>query len=330
MSAPAGSDNWSERGWFQWCSSNNDNPACEGMSSYYQYRLSIGANATMLGLFSLSALAYITTYAVTRRGLSFFIAMILGVSCEVLGYAGRVMGWQNPWSETGFLMQICCLTIGPAFLAAGVYLCLRRIVYAFGLQNSRIKPEWYTRIFIPCDVISLVLQALGGAMASIASTNNSSSKTGDNVMLAGLIFQVVTMLVFMVVTADFALNTALRHRRLGADHAFDQNPTIAAVRTSRRFHAFLTALALSFVCIFIRCVFRVAELSGGWTGPLMGRQDLFIAFESAMIATAVLLLNVLHPALVCRPLLEGVGGLNVSKGRKTPAKSEVSSSSEGL
>ncbi|KAM0333495.1 hypothetical protein ACHAQA_002158 [Verticillium albo-atrum] len=347
MSAPTGSDDWTRRDWFQWCSSNIDNPVCDGMPSYYEYRLSIGANGAMLGLFSLSALLYITTYAVTRRGLSFFIAMILGVLCEVLGYAGRVMGWQNQWSETGFLMQICCLTIGPAFLAAGIYLCLRRIVYAFGPQNSRIRPEWYTRIFIPCDIISLVLQALGGAMASIASTNDSGSEAGDNIMIAGLVFQVVTMLVFMIVTADFARNTWSRQRRLGTAEAFDQNPTIAEVRSSRYFRAFLAALTLSFICIFIRCVFRVAELSGGWTGPLMGHQNLFIGFESAMIATAVLLLNVFHPALACKPLLEGVGGLNIRKGRKgaaknaddaaaavelgrqRPAKSEVSSTSDG-
>lgn len=146
MNVPAGSENWSDRDWFDWCYNNSDSLECEDMNSYYEYRLSIGANATMLALFSLSALAYITTYAVTRRGLSFFIAMILGVACEILGYAGRVVSWQNRWDENGFLIQICCLTIGPAFLAAGIYLCLRRIVYAYGAENSRIKPEWYTRI----------------------------------------------------------------------------------------------------------------------------------------------------------------------------------------
>lgn len=193
-----------------------------------------------------------------------------------------------------------------------------------------------------------MLQALGGAMASIASTNDESSETGDNIMLGGLVFQVVTMLIFMLVTADLALNTLRRSRRLGAAAALDQDPTLSAVRASRLFRAFLAALALSFVCIFIRCVFRVAELSGGWTGPLMRRQDLFIAFESAMIATAVLLLNVLHPAWACAPLLEGVGGLHVCgrrgarekkgarpagaapRGLRPWGKSEVSSTSDGV
>jgi hypothetical protein len=90
------------------------------------------------------------------------------------------------------------LTIAPAFMAAGVYLCLRRVVYAFGKENSRISPETYTRLFIPCDVISLVLQALGGALASEASHQHKSSALGDHIMVAGLAFQALTLAVFMV------------------------------------------------------------------------------------------------------------------------------------
>jgi hypothetical protein len=85
-------------------------------------------------------------YAATRRGLAFTLAMASGVVLEILGYAGRIMSYNNQWDENGFLMQICCLTIAPAFMAAGIYLCLRRIVYAFGPENSRLKPEWYTRL----------------------------------------------------------------------------------------------------------------------------------------------------------------------------------------
>jgi uncharacterized membrane protein len=80
--------------------------------------------------------------------------MIAGVILEVLGYAGRLMSWKDQWAEPGFLMQIVCLTIAPAFMAAGIYLCLRRIVYAFGPDNSRIKPELYTRIVSPSIPIS--------------------------------------------------------------------------------------------------------------------------------------------------------------------------------
>jgi hypothetical protein len=119
---------------------------CPIDTSYYFYRVSLAANATFIALFSLSFLGFVLTYAFTRRATAFTVAMFCGVILEVIGYAGRIMSWQNQWKEPGFLMQIVCLTIAPAFMAGGIYLCLRRIVYAFGPENSRIKPESYTRI----------------------------------------------------------------------------------------------------------------------------------------------------------------------------------------
>ena len=126
---------------------------CAISTSYYFYRVSLAANATFITLFGLSLLGFLLTYAFTRRATAFTFAMACGVILEVIGYAGRIQSWQNQWGQTGFLMQIVCLTIAPAFMAGGIYLCLRRIVYAFGPENSRISPEAYTRIvsFFSCS-----------------------------------------------------------------------------------------------------------------------------------------------------------------------------------
>ena len=121
-------------------------PGCTLDNSYYFYRVSFGANVTFLTLFGISLTAYLLTYAFTRRATAFTFAMCCGVILEVLGYVGRIMSWHDQWAQPGFLMQIVCLTIAPAFMAGGIYLCLRRIVYAFGPENSRISPEAYTRI----------------------------------------------------------------------------------------------------------------------------------------------------------------------------------------
>ena len=118
---------------------------CPIDSSYYFYRVSLGANAAFIALFSISLLGFLITYALTRRATAFTVAITAGVILEVIGYAGRLLSWKNQWEEQGFLMQIVCLTIAPAFMAGGIYLCLRRIVYAFGPENSRIAPETYTR-----------------------------------------------------------------------------------------------------------------------------------------------------------------------------------------
>ncbi|KAI3540759.1 RTA1 like protein [Colletotrichum abscissum] len=272
----------------------------EGVISFYSYRVSLAANVVFLVLFFLSFCGFAYTMYRTRRANLFSVAMMLGIVSEMIGYSGRIFSWKNQWNENPFLVQVCCLTVGPAFLAAGIYLCLRRIVTAFGPKNSRIPPKWYTRIFIPCDLISLALQAVGGALASVASKRDLPTAKGDAVMIAGLAFQVFTMFAFMLVAADFALRTyrASRHAHLpNLSCALDNHPDMVRLRRSSRFKGFLGALVVSTVCIFIRCVFRVIELSGGWTGPLMARQDLFIAFEGVMIVVSVVGLNFFHPAL---------------------------------
>lgn len=135
----------------QYANCTTPSAACPINSSYYFYRVSLPANAVFLALFSISLFGFIFTYAFTRRATAFTVAMFSGVSLEVIGYIGRILSWHNQWQQTGFLMQIVCLTIAPAFLAAGIYLCLRRIVYAFGPENSRIRPETYTRLV--CSIL---------------------------------------------------------------------------------------------------------------------------------------------------------------------------------
>jgi hypothetical protein len=171
-------------------------------------------------------------------------------------------------------------------------------------------------------------------MASISSSDSSTGasigKMGEDIMIAGLAFQVATLLVFIIVCLDFALTTLRRHKVLG-DAALDQNPTLVKVRGSLLFRGFLVALALATVCIFWRSVFRVAELSQGWSGPLMKRQDLFIGFEGVMIVVACLALNAFNPAFCFKELLEGKGGLGSRrKEKKAFSDSEAEMGKSGL
>lgn len=78
------------------------------------------------------------------------------------------------------------------------------------------------------------------------------------------------------------------------------DPKHALLRGSTKFRAFLVALGLATFCIFIRSIYRVAELSEGWTGALIENQHLFIGFEGAMVVVAVLVLNIFHPGYCFR------------------------------
>lgn len=140
-------------------------------------------------------------------------------------------------------------------------------------------------------------------MASVASHNRESPDAGSNIMIAGLAFQVATIFGFILCSLDFALRTLRRYRQLGAA-SLDQNPQVAAVRNSPRFKLFLAALALAALLILWRSAFRVAELSEGWEGAIMGDQGMFIGFEGVLIVVAVWVLLVFHPALCMRPLMD--------------------------
>lgn len=120
---------------------------------------------------------------------------------------------------------------------------------------------------------------------------------GQNIMIAGLAWQVFTLLMFVACCADFALRVRQRKKLLGDAAALDQSRAGLAIRGSKMFRGFLWALAISTLAILWRSSYRVAELSEGFSGPLMAEQDMFIGFESVMIAVSVLVLNVFHPSV---------------------------------
>lgn len=138
------------------------------------------------------------------------------------------------------------------------------VIY-LGVEHSRFSPKLYYWLFIPCDLISLTLQAAGGATTS---TSSGSNKSGVDIAIAGLSFQVVTLTVFSVLALDYAVRY-LRHRDRQSQRTL---PLM--------FKVFIAFLTLAVVTILIRCVYRIDELSDGYSGPLIRNEGLFIGLES--------------------------------------------------
>lgn len=133
-------------------------------------------------------------------------------------------------SNCEFARSLVTLTIAPAFIAGSIYLCLARIIVVFGANLSRFAPRTYTITFVTCDFISLLLQAAGGAIASSANTA-SSNQLGVNIMIAGLSFQVASLLLFILLCAEFGWRVR--------QHPHETDPRFASVRSTKMFKAFL-------------------------------------------------------------------------------------------
>ena len=110
-------------------------------------------------------------------------------------------------------------------------------------------------------------------------------------MVAGVAWQVFSLALFSAVCLDFA-------RRVRRTSNTEMNPSFAEFRDSKKFKLFLFSLAAATLAIFTRCVFRVAELSGGFHGRLATQEVTFMILEGAMICIAVVCLTVFHPGWI--------------------------------
>jgi hypothetical protein len=136
-------------------------------------------------------------------------------------------------------------------------------------------------------------------------------------MLAGLSCQVASLILFTACCAEFAFRYYCSARtprspyRVGApplpprpagtptppSSIRSGAPLTNTLPQTPLFHSFLVGLCIATLTIFIRSCFRVAELSGGFHGPLTNNQVSFMVLEGGMVAMACLALTILHPGV---------------------------------
>lgn len=250
---------------------------------------SLAGNALYAAIFGLLLIAQ-AVLGIRFRTWGFMVGMVCGLLLEIIGYAGRIMLHNNPFDFNNFLIYLIPLTIGPAFLTGSIYLCLARIVVVNGTKISRLSPRAISLIFMISDFFSLVLQGTGGGIAATANTHNGSN-AGRYIMIAGLAWQVLSLAVYFTLWAEFVF----RVRK--ASESF-KNGRFMQLRESKKLKLFSYALALATLLIFVRSVYRVVELQGGFAGTVASNQVAFMILEGPMIILAVLALTILHPGHV--------------------------------
>ncbi|OJD17582.1 hypothetical protein AJ78_02333 [Emergomyces pasteurianus Ep9510] len=261
-------------------------PDCPLEATIYGYRPNPVVNLICLIVFGV--LFFVAVWQTFRhKTYSFGVAMTLGCLGEAIGYGGRLMLNRNPWNSDGFQVQICTLIIAPSFYTAAIYLTLKHLTIALGPHLSLIKPWLYTWIFIGFDLLSLSLQGAGGALAASGETE-SDKDMGAQIMLAGIVWQVVTLIAFGGMAGHFFW------RLLGEG---GRRMTVEAqkVWADTKFRRFLISLAISFFVLFVRCTYRIAEMAGGWSNHIMQDEISFVILEGVMCIIAAILLTTFHP-----------------------------------
>lgn len=139
------------------------------------------------------------------------------------------------------------------------------------------------------DFSSFVLQGVGGELAATAN-DNSGSEAGRATMVAGVVFQVVSLLIFMGLWLEFIF-------RLRRTSESAKNIRYVELRNTKKFTWFQYALGAAVVLIFIRSIYRVAELQQGFNEPIASNEVSFVILEGPMIFLTVLAVTVLRSGI---------------------------------
>ncbi|KAJ7264280.1 hypothetical protein C8J57DRAFT_1624806 [Mycena rebaudengoi] len=154
--------------------------------------------------------------------------------------------------------------ITPTPLIAVNFILLARIIGRLGRFYSRLTPQWYTRIFLSCDIVALVIKVL-------------------------------------VVESPPCVVDFLRH--YSQDYPVWQSPSyFYCGAMDQRLKRMIDVLVFSTLVLFIRSIYRVIEMAGGWTGRIITTEVYFNLVQSCwdggMIAFAMLTINFAHPGFL--------------------------------
>ncbi|KAJ7639591.1 RTA-like protein [Mycena rosella] len=200
---------------------------------------------------------------------------------ELLRWSGRL--WSSTTPTGGHPVYY---PVTPTSLLAASFIMFSRILQQLGQSYSLLTPRWYARLFLPSDLIALVVQGVGGGMVTSADTL-AGANMGAYVVLGGICFQFVAIIVFSTLGCDFM-------RRYLSERSLRPESRVRGVLTPH-LKLMLAALTFSTSVLIVRSVYRIVELVGGWDGNDIRTEVYFVVFDSGMIVLALLTLNFPYP-----------------------------------
>jgi hypothetical protein len=169
---------------------------------------------------------------------------------ETIGFGARAAGHSNMNILGPYLIQALLILLAPIFFAASVYMILSRLIRATAAETySIVRVGWVTKIFVGGDIACFLIQALGAGMLSGADTLDDK-KRGENVILAGLVVQILIFGFFLLVALIY-------HRRLRTQ------PTEKSLNANLNWGRFMVMLYGVSVLITLRNIFRAIEYAMG-------------------------------------------------------------------
>ncbi|KAJ5355085.1 uncharacterized protein N7496_012297 [Penicillium cataractarum] len=251
----------------------------------YNYTPSLAAAVVFVLLFFTLTVGHI--FLACKHKLKFLIAFIIGGVFEAVGYGARAVNAHEApsYSTMPYALQSLFILLAPSLFAASIYMILGRIIrLTDGDSRSMVRGTRLTKIFVSGDVLSFFVQSGGGAIMSSAKTA-SKLKLGEDVIIVGLIIQIIFFGFFVAVSVIF-------HQRMS------NNPTSAAMGSSFDWVRYMRVLYFASALIMVRCLYRVIEYIQGSTGFLQSHEYLAYIFDACLMMFVMGVFVIFHPSQI--------------------------------
>lgn len=246
--------------------------SAEHVPNSYRPALALGILGAVL--FGIAFFAH--SYRLLQYRTWYFSPVMLGTAMEVVGYAFRLLSSRvNPYSVIYFVVQYFFIVVAPVFFSAAIYTILTILINRTKREYAPLPPKVVLWVFITCDIIATIIQVAGAALIGVAESNSRDPTTANNILLAGLAFQVFSFFLFCV-----CLGVCLYRAR---------KVVVSSLK------AFTAALCAATILVYVRTCFRLSETAAGLRSSLATREVYFGCLEFAPMVIAVFLLAAWHP-----------------------------------
>lgn len=265
--------------------------------SLYGYVPERTACIVFLVFFSISTALHFCQAVAFRQAWIFPTIFMCGVA-EIVGWSCRLWSNNDVFLLRSFEVQYFCLLIAPIFLFAANIVIFVRIVQRLGPWYSPLKPRHYLIIFAFFIVVAAILMivGLGIALGAVPRLNLDQVNTGVNVILAGVAVHLAAIVSYFVFSGFFFIQHSLDSPSSEALES-SQGTIIPRAPWDKKVLVLSVALTLDMSCIFVRTIYRTLELSYGIFGRYMVTERFVVAMDAAMMVAAMVLWNLVHPAL---------------------------------
>lgn len=248
-------------------------PLCPVEVTTYGDYFNLGASAFYTAFFALCLIAQVAICAKWRTW-SFSIFLGIGTAFEVMGYGARIS--MSPigtvWNYPAFVIQLLMLILAPTMVAAAISVTFKWIVIYLDPRYSVLRPRWYPWVFVGTDFISIIIQAVGGAVSASATSGDTPNQAlldvGSGLLVAGVAFQAANMAFcggLMVIywwryrkgeKRGDVIRGARDEGVLSSRQDHEQERQASKVWPESDFQKYLYAIIIAYIAILIRCIYR--------------------------------------------------------------------------